>query len=145
MVDKDLIKTKIALIHRDLERLMALRDLSIDEIVADFYKWSTLKLLLVEIIGRAIDINAHIISEAGDPNVSVPASSRETFVRLGEMGVLPMAFAAEIAKSVGFRNRVVHEYNDLIADKVYHSVSDALAQYTRYCGFILTYVGSKDS
>ena len=40
-----------------MERLEELKGFTIDEIAKDFYKWSTLKLVLVEIIGRAVDIN----------------------------------------------------------------------------------------
>lgn len=140
MIDPDLIKTKLELIQRDLERLFELKDFSIDEIAADFYKWSTLKLLLVEIIGRAIDINAHIIAETDDLRNPAPSSSHLTFVRLGDMGVLPADFADKIADSAGFRNRVVHEYNDLLHDKVYETVAEALEQYTRYCRYILEYL-----
>jgi uncharacterized protein YutE (UPF0331/DUF86 family) len=140
MRDSDFIKTKIELIQKDLEHLKDLSGFTMDEIAGDFYKWSTLKLVLAEIIGRAIDINAHIIAEEGDAGEPAPASSRETFVRLGTMGVLPKDFAEEIAQSAGFRNRIVHEYNDLERNKVYETVDAALGQYTRYCGYIMEYL-----
>lgn len=140
MVDKDFIKTKIELIQRDLERLAEFRDFTLDQIAGNFYKWSTLKLLLVEIIGRAIDVNAHIIAETGNLKEAAPVSSHATFTRLGAMGILPSDFAAEIANSAGFRNRVVHEYNNLLHNKVYETVAEALDQYTRYCGYILAYL-----
>ena len=143
MLDREFIQVKIELIQKDLERLKGLSGLSVDELAADFYKWSALKLVLVEIIGRAIDINAHIIAEEGDMEITAPASSRETFVRLGTMGVLPADFAEEISKSAGFRNRIVHEYNDLERNKVYETVDEALAQFTRYCEYMMEYTAKK--
>src|SRR3989344_9452233 len=93
MLDKELIKTKIELIQRDLERLQELKAYTIDEISGDFYKWSTLKLVLVEIIGRAIDVNSHTIAELGDLKEKAPETSAETFLRMGEMNILPKDFA----------------------------------------------------
>lgn len=141
MLDSEFIRVKIELIQKDLENLKELSGFSMDEIAGDFYKWSTLKLVLVEIIGRAIDINTHIIAEQGDMKIPAPASSRETFIRLGTMGVLPADFADKVSKSAGFRNRVVHEYNNLERYKVYETVDEALAQFTRYCGYIMDYIG----
>jgi len=143
MIDPEFIQVKVELIQKDLEHLKELSGFSVDEIAADFYKWSTLKLVLVEIIGRAIDINAHIITEAGDVETPAPASSRETFVRLGTMGIIPADFADEISKSAGFRNRVVHEYNDLERNKVYKTVDEALIQFTRYCRYMMKYVAKE--
>lgn len=140
MVDKDLINAKVELIQRDLERLEELRGYTIDEIVQDFYKWSALKLVLVEIIGRATDINCHIIAEKGNFKEVAPPTMRDTFIRLGEMKIFPPDFAMEISKSASFRNKIVHEYNSLNENTVYKTVDEALRQYTEYCKYILKFL-----
>lgn len=139
MLDKEFIKAKIDLIGSDVERLGELRQFTLEEVAGDFYKWSALKLVMVEIIGRAIDINAHVIAEQ-DQKEPAPATSRETFVRLGRLGILPADFAEKIAESASFRNRIVHEYNDLEKDKVYETVEEALSQYIAYCGYMLAFL-----
>lgn len=140
MLDEELIKTKIELIQRDLERLQELKTYTIDEIAKDFYKWSTLKLVMVEIIGRAIDINSHVIAELGDLKEKAPDTSAETFLRMGEMNIFPKDFAQKVSKSAGFRNKIVHEYNNLLENKIYETVKEALAQYTEYCAYILKFI-----
>ncbi|MGE4554840.1 MAG: DUF86 domain-containing protein, partial [Candidatus Paceibacterota bacterium] len=65
---------------------------------------------------------------------------RETFLRLAEMGILPEDFAQEIAKSAGFRNAIVHDYNNIDKYITYQSVKDAIAQYAQYCDHILKFV-----
>lgn len=139
MLDQELIKTKIDLIQRDLERLEELRGYTLDEIAGDFYKWSALKLTLVEIIGRAVDINSHIIAELQEKEAA-PGTLRETFLRLADLNILPRDFAEKIAESARFRNKIVHEYNHLEEDKVYYSVDEALAQYAKYCGYVLEFI-----
>ena len=143
MLDKEFIKSKIELIQRDLERLQDLKDYTIDEIAKDFYKWSTLKMVLVEIIGRAVDINSHIIAEQSSLKGKAPSTSRETFLKIGKMGVLPEDFSEVVALSAGFRNKIIHEYNGLDQKIVYQSVREALEQYTKYCKYILDYIESK--
>lgn len=63
MIDREFMLEKINLITRDLKRLEVFSDLSIDQIAKDFIKFAALKNILMETIGRAIDINQHLISE----------------------------------------------------------------------------------
>ena len=66
MVDKEFIEEKINLITRDLSRLNVFSDFTISQMAEDFIKYGALKNMLMEIIGRALDINEHLISELAD-------------------------------------------------------------------------------
>jgi uncharacterized protein YutE (UPF0331/DUF86 family) len=140
MLDKDFIKIKIEYIQKDLNHLEPMAKLTIDKIAQDDIQYAALKNFLMQIIGRAIDINEHIIAEKGDEKLKSPLKYRETFLRLAEMGILPEDFAQEIAKSAGFRNAIVHDYNNIDKFIVYKSVSDAISQYAEYCNYILNYL-----
>ncbi len=133
MVDKDFINEKLNLITRDIERLKIFSGLAFNEIAKDYIKYSALKNIFMEMIGRAIDINEHIIVELADAKMEIPKSYRETFLALSEIGILPEKFAEEISKSAGFRNAIVHEYNNLDNGIVYKTVDEAIAQYKEYC------------
>jgi uncharacterized protein YutE (UPF0331/DUF86 family) len=61
---------------------------------------------------------------------------------LAKLEILPPDFAQEIAKSAGFRNAIVHEYNNLDKSAVYQTVGQAIEQYNKYCGYIMQYVNS---
>src|SRR3989344_9540205 len=111
MLNQNLIKTKIEYIQRDLGRLQEYSKLTFNQVAKDWHSYSVVKLLLMEIIGRAIDINQHIIAETASTQVAAPLDYRQTFIKLGELEVLPQEFAQEIAQSAGFRNAVVHGYN----------------------------------
>jgi len=56
------------------------------------------------------------------------------------MEILPKDFSKSISESARFRNKIVHEYNDLEKDKVYKTVNEALSQYTKYCDYILKFL-----
>jgi uncharacterized protein YutE (UPF0331/DUF86 family) len=139
MLDKIFIKQKIELIIRNLERLNEFHDLTIDEVAKDPYKYAALKNFLMEIIGRGIDINQHIIAESPDLKEKTP-EYRETFLRLGGLKILPKKFAEKIAASAGFRNAIVHDYDDVDENMVYKTVDEAIEQYTKYCDYIIKFL-----
>lgn len=143
MIDKEFVKEKINLITRDLVRLKIFSGMSFSDVSKDFMKYSALKNIMMETIGRAIDINEHLISELSASETDAPKDYKQTFLFLGKMNVLPNDFAAEVAKSAGFRNAIVHEYNNLDKEIVYKSIDDAINQYAKYCQYILDFLDKK--
>jgi uncharacterized protein YutE (UPF0331/DUF86 family) len=123
MIDAELVTRKMVLILRDLSALepFARKDLTaylaspVDEVAVERY--------LERIIGRMIDVNYHLITQAGHPP---PADYFESFVQLGRLGALEPDFARRIAACAGLRNRIVHEYNDLDPRKVHEAIRTAL-------------------
>ncbi len=145
MIDKDLIEEKINLITRDLARLKEFSNFTFEEVAKDYIKYAALKNFLMEIIGRAVDINSHLISELATPKTEAPKRYKDTFLLLCDFGVFPEGFAEEISKSAGFRNAIVHEYNNLDKGLVYKTVGDAIRQYTKYCEYILKFIEENKS
>ncbi len=142
MLDSELIQRKVSLIREDLIKLEDFKKLSLDKLVKDWLKWNALEHIFMKIIGRGIDINEHLIAELGGPGTKAPRDYRETFLGLVELKALPQGFAQEIAKSAGFRNAIVHEYNEMNKNVVYRTVGEAIKQYTEYCQYILNFLNS---
>ncbi|MCG2690395.1 DUF86 domain-containing protein [Candidatus Parcubacteria bacterium] len=138
MLDKEFIKNKINFIQKELEILSNLKNYSLQEIVSDYFKHSTVERIIEKVIGDALDINQHIISES--QKVEVPNDYAETFLALAKLNILPKDFSEIIAKSVGLRNILVHNYRKLDEERFYHSMKDCLNDYTKYCEFILKYL-----
>ena len=143
MIDRIFIEKKIDLIKHGLTNLETLKGYAINEIMQDFIKYAALKNILMEIIGRAIDINEHLIAEVSDPTLKSPKTYKETFTRLQDLGILPSEFTRQIAQSAGFRNAIVHDYNNLDEHIVYRTVDEALEQYLKYCEYILAYLDQR--
>lgn len=139
MLNENFITQKIDFIMRDLERLEEFRGFTIDEMAKDFMKYSALKNILMEIIGRGIDINQHIIAQYPNLKEETP-EYRESFIYLGELKILPQDFAKKISESAGFRNAIVHDYDKIDQKIVYKTVGEAIDQYTKYCDFIMKFL-----
>ena len=143
MIDKKFVKRKISFIQRDIARLKEFENLTFDQAAKNWRIYNAIKNLLMEIIGRGIDINQHLIAELSKAKNGVPLDYTETFLKLIELKVLPEKFAKKIAKSAGFRNAIVHGYNKLDEYIVYRSVQDALKEYICYCDYILKFISKK--
>jgi len=143
-IDKELITRKISLIQDDLEKLSELAKFDFEEIVSDFVKQAALERILERIIIRAIDINQHIISNYSAEIKTSPSSFKETFDYLAKIGILPVEFAENISKSIGLRNKLVHEYEDIDEKTVYNSLKDCLIDYKKYCDYILSFIDKEE-
>lgn len=140
MLRKDFIQRKISLIQDDLAKLTELSEFSIHEIAKDYVKQAAVERILERVITRAIDINSHIVAEAGGKDTSPPKEYRETFLRLAELGIFPRDFAENIAKSIGTRNMLVHEYNNVDYNQIYQSLGDCLRDYEQYVDYLLAFL-----
>lgn len=143
MIDVIFVTHKVELIREGLEELKNFENKTFDEVAKDWLSYHAVKNILMEIIGRAIDINQHLIAEVATPKIEAPLDYRETFLKLHEMKILSEDFALKIAKSAGFRNAIVHAYNHIDEKIVYLSVNDAISQYKDYCEFIMKYFEKK--
>ena len=138
MVRKEFVKRKLQLIAEDLGRLQFFQDHSLEEISGDFVKLAAVERLLERIVMRAIDINEHLISQLADAREEriTRLTYRDTFLKLVGIGALPAEFAESIATSVGLRNILVHDYNDVDRKIVHSSISSCLSDYQEYVDYV---------
>jgi len=139
MLDRDFIQRKIALIQDDLKHLAPFEKLTIKEIFDDFKTQAIIERVLERVIGRALDINQHIIAEQGGELERV-ATYRDTFIRLADLGIYSREFAEDISKSAGLRNILVHEYNNIKPDLLKKSIGAAIKEFNEYSKFILSFI-----
>ena len=142
MIDPELVTRKLALITGDLKELGAIAARSLDEHLASFRDQLVAERLLERMIGRMIDINYHLITEAGH---APPTDYYESFIRLGTLQVLPPEFARRIAACAGLRNRIVHEYDEVDPAKVYEALQAAAKDIPDYLRAIQHYVEKSSS
>jgi len=139
MLDNDFVKRKISLIQDELMRLGEFANLTIDEIAKDYRTQAIVERLLERIIGRAVDINQHLIAERG-AHLETIRKYRDTFLRLADLGVYPQEFAIRIAPSAGLRNALVHDYNDIDREVLQKSIGEAIAEFNDYTKYVLAFL-----
>ena len=129
MIDPTLIIRKINLISGDLDELLTLSRKSFEEYLASRVDEILAERYLERVIGRMIDINYHLITEAGHPP---PSDYYQSFLQLGKLNVLPADLAQRIASCAGLRNRIVHEYDEIDPRKVYEGLLAAVGDIPEY-------------
>lgn len=133
MIDKGLVKNKMADIQGYYKELEALLGEETSEIINDNLKLHSTERLFQLIVDAAVDINTHIIVESDLP---VPNDYQSTFITLAENKVFPMEFALKIAPSVGLRNLIVHKYGKVDLIKMVDDIKKDISDYLKYLKLI---------
>ena len=128
-IDPALVTRKLLLISADLDPLRTIHAKGRDAFLVSPFDQAVAERLIERTVTRMIDVNYHLITGSGLPP---PADYHTSFVQLRELGVLDVAFATRIARAAGLRNRLVHDYDDIDADKVYDGLEAALTDVPTY-------------
>lgn len=136
-IDREVVRSRLAALVEYLQELERLQALSYEEYSGDFRNRRTVERLLQLIIEAACDVNAHIVVKK---NQRPPADHHFSFVRLAELGILSGELGQDLARSVGLRNRLVHEYESIDDRIVFESIQPALKQYHSYVSIIQAYL-----
>lgn len=124
----EVILNKAAIVERCLRRIRSLQGQTNEQ---DPYLYEDALLLNLErACQAAIDLAMHVVSAR---HLGVPQSRAEAFRLLEQAGVLSEALAQSLAKMVGFRNRMVHSYQDVDSQQVDRSVAAALRDLPEFC------------
>lgn len=90
-------------------------------------------------IESAIDIGEIIISENGFER---PEDYRSVFLILGRQGIIPMDFAEDFSVAAGFRNVLVHIYEEVDSSLLDVFLNERLDDFDRFARHIATYISN---
>ena len=116
MIDKSLVLRKIERIDAYLKQVRQKRDPGFEAFRKDIDLQSTVLFNLIQSIQASVDIGAHIIS---DSEWGVPGSQADIFEILAQHKIITKQLSRLMINMVGFRNRIVHEYEKIDLRIVY--------------------------
>ena len=123
MTDEELGQKKLAVIERCLteRRELAHPERLVSDVREERFVLHTLQIA----IQAALDVASHIVSDA---HLGEPRTNRELFERLTRAGRLPEPLGARPGAMAGFRNLLVHGYDEvdlaIVRDVVEHHLGD---------------------
>jgi uncharacterized protein YutE (UPF0331/DUF86 family) len=118
LVDKALIGRKLERAESYLKQIRLKKDPGIALFVKNSDLQSIILFNLIQAIQSCIDMGSHIIS---DSEWETPSTQAEIFEILASKKVITNALAKKMIQMVGFRNRIVHEYEKTDM-KIVHTV-----------------------
>jgi len=136
-IEKTFIISKIERIKENLEKIQSKLQLSDNDIIQSTDHLAILERYFQLIVDYAIDINHYLIKEG---ELGIPDDLQSTFTTLGEYNILPKDFTNKISKSVGLRNRIVHQYEDVKPAVFVENLRKNIGDYHEYIRLILSYI-----
>ncbi|MDI6641402.1 MAG: DUF86 domain-containing protein [Elusimicrobiota bacterium] len=136
MVDKEIVRTHLKYIERNLKVLQNFRNFSIEELTDVEKEWMVERGLQVT-IQSIIDIGTHILASLA---VNKIETYRDVMIWLGKKEIIHERLAKSLAKMAGFRNILVHGYLDIDIRKVWNVLRRNLTDFRRYCEYIYKYI-----
>ena len=134
-IENTFIISKIERIKESINKIKSKLQFSDGEILRSDDHLAVLERNFQLIVDYAIDINHHFIKEGG---YGIPDDLQSTFMTLGEHNILPKEFADKIGRSVGLRNRIVHQYEDVKPAVFVESLRKNIGDYDEYIKHILS-------
>ena len=126
MTDGALVAKRLALIESCVADLR--REASPERLRSDIREQRFVEHTLQIAIQAALDVASHV---ASDERLGEPSTNRELFDLLARHGWITPALADTLRRMVGFRNVLVHGYDDVdlgvVEDVVVHRLGDLLA------------------
>ncbi|RMD92800.1 MAG: DUF86 domain-containing protein [Calditrichaeota bacterium] len=125
------IKNKIEQLAAFLSDLQKLENISFEEFQQ--HRHYEVERLLELLVIYASDILLNIFSQR---NEEIPTTLRTTFLRAGEVGILPADLAKRLADAAGMRNLLVHAYAKVNLRIIYDSIRPALQDFSSFLAII---------
>ena len=126
MTDPDLVAKKLAVIETSVRELRTLA--RPEEVARDVKEQRFVEHTLQVAIQAALDVASHIVS---DERLGEPRTNRELFMLLARQGLLPAELCERLSRMAGFRNVLVHGYQDVdlsvVRDILVNRLDDLLA------------------
>lgn len=126
MTDPALVAKKLAFVETCVQQLRTLA--RPDALRSDVREERFVEHTLQVAIQSALDVASHIVS---DERLGEPETHRELFALLARAGKIPAELAATLQDMAGFRNVIVHGYQDVdlavVEDVLRNHLDDLLA------------------
>jgi uncharacterized protein YutE (UPF0331/DUF86 family) len=129
MVDRDLIRRKMAELEQYVRQVSEYRDVTVEEYRSDWRTQRVVERTLQMAVETCIDVANHVIA---DRKLRVPGTYAETFDVLAEAGMLDPALHRVMVRMCGFRNLIVHVYARLEPAKVIRVLQEGLHDFEQF-------------
>ena len=136
MASSETILRKLNFMSRCIKYLKSIDPKTVN-LESDYEKRSAVERNFQLAVESAIDIGEIIISEEGFER---PPDYKSVFLVLGRHYILPEDFAQRFAPYAGFRNVLVHMYEEVDLGILEEFLTERLGDFEEFAGYVLEYV-----
>ena len=141
------IETKLAIIREALEELRKIvNSVSQEQFLADKSKFAVSEHYLRRSLEAVFEIAAHIVSRFPMSPSERPDSYKGLAKTLGRKKIVEEKFADEtLVKMAGYRNRLVHEYDEITSQEMYEIITTKLADFEIFAKAVVRLVDKPEA
>lgn len=140
-IDKKFIKRKFEALQDYIDKLKEFRAINPQNYVADYRHHALAEHYLQLCIEIVLDVARHLVISL---NLKTPEESHGLLPALEKAHILSADFVKRNLKMPGFRNRLVHEYEDIDHAKTFAYLQEHLQDFGEFMKQISGYVSKKD-
>jgi len=129
-MDQQLVDQKLESLRRCITRVETKLPESLEYFLQDLDAQDIIALNLTRAVQMCVDIAAHWLAE--NTEVSAPKTMGQAFEALAQSGVITHELAHHMRLSVGFRNVMVHNYDDVNWEIVYSICSKHIVDFRTF-------------
>ena len=131
----DIVLNKKENIERCIKQIRVYYDAPSDvPFEQDYFKQDAIALNMQRACEQCIDLANHSIRRK---KLGLPKESRESFRLLAQNDIIPRDLAANLENMVGFRNTLVHQYQDLDIQLMVDVIENHLDDLIDFTNFIV--------
>lgn len=136
-VDKKLIHRKLKALQSYLSRLEKLRDINHHTFLSDDRNYALAEHYLQLSVETVLDVCRHLVVAL---ELKIPDDSHSLLPELSKAGILSKTFVERNLQMPGFRNRLVHVYEDIDHKKTYEYLQEHLADFQDFIEQVSKYL-----
>ena len=129
-MDQPLVAQKLESLRRCIQRVESRLPDDLNALLADLDAQDIIALNLTRAVQMSVDIASHWLAENAE--ATAPKTMGQAFEALAQSGIIDAELAVRMRKSVGFRNVMVHNYDDVNWAIVYAICSKHLGDFRAF-------------
>lgn len=134
---RELVTRKLEILSGYLERFSQFECRNLGDESRDSPKQFACERVYELLVEAAADINQELCMHAGR---EIPDSYRNSFIVLGELGILEDKDVDELAATTRLRNRLVHDYEDTDRSRIRAEFNRAPELFIKYVSSVKSYI-----
>ena len=137
MLNRLLIMERLNIIRTSVKRLKVLAEMPKEEFCTNEDAIDVAENRLRRALEALFDLGRHLLVKSG---TGIPSDYRSVIRMLHENRILPEDYANKIAGMAGYRNRLIHDYNKVTPEELYHILQTRLNDLELFCQYVVDYV-----